>query len=189
MKTTCLVLTMISCAALTHGPSYAALSNAASRQSTSKSRSNTVSGHPSVAEHAAPADDGKHQAGEKASNEQRDHRYASDKNHPASRASLTKANRPKVLRNNRERSTSANSMNLYQPGSEKSSGTARGGLIRNETVNTTLPVRPPSVVSRTGLLPNSLRHRGANPAVIRGSANSDSRKTGAINGTRMNRRL
>jgi hypothetical protein len=80
-------------------------------------------------------------------------------------------------------------MNLYQPGSEKSSGTARGGLIRNETVNTTLPVRPPSVVSRTGLLPNSLRHRGANPAVIRGSANSDSRKTGAINGTRMNRRL
>jgi hypothetical protein len=33
-----------------------------------------------------------------------------------------------------------------------------------------------------------VRHRSANPAVVAGSAKSDSRSTGAINGTRMNRK-
>ena len=137
---------------------------------------------------ALPFEDGENQKHGKPSDEQRDHHHASDKNHPRSRASLTKANRPKQLPNSRERSIPGNAMNLHQPGSAKSGGAAKDGLIRNETVNNALPVRPPSVVRPTVPSLNNVRHRGANPAVIGGSANSDSRNTGAINGTRMNRR-
>jgi hypothetical protein len=79
-------------------------------------------------------------------------------------------------------------MNLHQPGSNKSGGAAKAGLIRNETVNMALPVRTPSVVRPTVRSFNNVRHRGPNPAVVAGSVNSDSRNTGAINGTRMNRK-
>ena len=79
-------------------------------------------------------------------------------------------------------------MNLHQPGSDKSGGAAKGGLIQNETVHNALPVRPSSVVRPTAPSLNNVRHRGPNPAVIGGSANSDRRNTGAINGTRMNRK-
>ena len=122
-------------------------------------------------------------------------RHASDKNHPRSRASLTAANRPKQLPNSRKRSIPGNAMNLHQPGSDKSGGAAKGGLIQNETVSNALPVRPPSIVRlRHNAQPslNNVRHRGPNPAVVGGSAggsaNLDSSNTGAINGTRMHRK-
>ena len=87
-------------------------------------------------------------------------------------------------------------MNLHQPGSDKSGAAAKGGLIQNETVNNALPVRPPGAVRPTAasLNPsfNNVRHRGPNSAVVSGSAggsaNLNSRNTGAINGTRMNRK-
>ena len=111
---------------------------------------------------------------------------ASDPNHPPSRASLTKANRPKVLPNSRQRSISGNA--LHQPGSNKSGGVAKSGFIRNETVHNALPVRTPSGVRPTAPLPNNVRHRSPNPGVVSGSADFHSRNTGAINGTRMNRK-
>ena len=122
----------------------------------------------------------------KASHEQRDHGRASDMNHPPSRTSLTKANRPQQLPNSRQRSRPGNA--LHQPGPDKSAGAAKGGLIRNEAVNIALAVRTPSVVRPTVPALNNVRHRSPNPAVVAGSVNSDSRNTGAINGTRMNRR-
>jgi hypothetical protein len=102
--------------------------------------------------------------------------------------SLTKANRPQQLPNSRQLSLPGNAMNLHQPGSDKSSGAAKSGTIRNETGNIALAVRTPSVVRPTVPSFNNVRHRGPNPAAVGGSPNSHSSNTGAINGTRMNRK-
>ncbi len=174
---------------LMHGTGYAELSRPASQEQSPESSANTVSDHPRDAEHAPPADDGRHQTGGKASAEQRDLRGASEKNHPPRRASLTKANRPKQLPHSRQRSLPGNAINLHQPGSDKSGGAAKGGFIQNETVHNALPVRTSSVVRPTVPSLNNVRHRGPNPAVVGGLANSDRRNTGVINGTRMNRKL
>ncbi len=193
MKTTWLLFLSMSWATLTHGTGYAAPSSPASQQSYPGSSANTASDHPRdpAQRDAAPAGDGRHPTGGKASDEQRDHGRASDRNNPPSRASLiglTKANRPKQLPNRRQRSIPGNAMNLHQPGSDKSGGAAKGGLIRNETVNDALAARMPSVVRPTVPSFINVRHRGPNPAVVGGSALSHSSNTGAINGTRMNRR-
>jgi hypothetical protein len=117
---------------------------------------------------------------------------ASGKNHPRNRASLTPATRLKSIPYSRKRSMPGNAINSHRPDSDKSGGAANGGLVRNEPVNNALPVRPTSAVRApvASLNPslNTVRHRGPNPAVVSGSANSLSRTTGAINGTRMNRK-
>lgn len=182
MKTIFLLFLTIGCAALMPGGAYGHSSTQASRQSSSESYVKTAINRPQDAEQAAPADGDRHQKDRNAPDEQRDRRHASGKNHPRSPAAAIK-DRPKQVPNNRERSTSGNAMGLHQPGSAKSGGAARGGSIQRGTVNRALRVRP-NVVGPTA----PVRHRGANPAAIGGSANSDGRNTGAINGTRMNRR-
>jgi len=200
MKATCLLILAIGCAALARGTSYAAPSQQASAESsanTASGRSNDDHSHDS--ERAAPADDGKRQkegTPVRQAYQPRDRRHASAKNHPRSRASLAAANRPKQLPNSRKRSLPGDAMNLHQPRSDKSGGAAKGGLIQNERVNNALPVRPTSVARPTvaslnnALNPslNSVRHRGPNSAVVGGPANSTSSNTGAIDGSRMNRR-
>jgi hypothetical protein len=117
---------------------------------------------------------------------------AAGKNHSRNRASLTPATRPKGLLHSQKSSKPENAMNLRQPGSDNFGGTAKGELVRNKPVNNALPVRPTSAVRApvTSLNPslNTVRHRGPNPAVVTGSANSSRRNTGVINGTVMNRR-
>jgi hypothetical protein len=120
-------------------------------------------------------------------NERGDHDRASNMSHPPHRASLTKANRPKQLPNSRQRSLPGNLMNLHQPGSNKSGGAAKGGLFQSEPVNNALAVRTPSVVRPTVPSFNNARHRSPNPAVVSGSAGSQSRNISALNGIRMNR--
>jgi hypothetical protein len=187
MKTSCLLFLMIGCAALTSGTSCAAQSSPASQQPPSESPANTISDHPRDAVHGTPVEDGGNQNDGKPSDEQRDYRHASDQDHPRSRASLTRSNRPKQVPNNGEHSTSGTAMNLHQPGSDKSGASARGALIQHETFNRALTIRPASIRPRVPL-PNNVRHRGANPAIIGGSASSNSRNTGAIDGAHMNRR-
>jgi hypothetical protein len=187
MKATCLLFLMISCVLLTPGTAYGDPSSPASQQTPPENAANTVSDHPQDAEHAAPADGGKRQKDGNPSGGRRGNRQVSGKNHPRSPATMTK-NRLKQLPKNRERSPSGNAMNLHQPGSDKSGGAAKGGLIQRETVNTALPRRPPSVIRPSVPLLNNVRHRGANPAVIGGAANSDGRNTGVINGARVHRR-
>ena len=97
-----------------------------------------------------------------------------------------KVNRPKQLPNSRQRSMPANA--LHQPGSDKFGGAAKGGLIPNETINNAWVVRTPSVIRSTAPSFNNMRHRSPNPAVVGASPNSHSSNTGAINGTRMNRK-
>jgi hypothetical protein len=107
-----------------------------------------------------------------------------DSSGPAS----SKVNRPKQLPNGRQRSLPGNAMNLHQPVLNKSGTELKTGFIPNETVNNVLAVRTPSIVRPTAPSFNNVRHRSPNPAVVGGSANSQSSKTGTINGTRMNRK-
>ena len=122
-------------------------------------------------------------------------RHASDKNHPHSRAGLIAANRSKQLPASRKRPLPRNAASLRQPALATSGGAAKGGLVQNETTDRPVPGRPtnvrPSVAPLNpslNPLPNNVRHRGPNPAVQGGSANSGNSNTGAINGTGMHRR-
>jgi len=188
MKVTRLLFLMIGCAAFTPRAGYTAPSNPASQQSFSQGAAKAVGGYRRDGEHAALADDGKHQKDGKPSDGQRDLRHVSDTKDARRHASLTKANRPKRLSNDRQRSTLGYAMSLHQTSSGKSGDAAKGVLIQSETVNKPLSVRPQSALQPTVPWFINARHRGANPAVIGGSVNSDGRKTGAINGTRMIRR-
>ncbi len=186
MKTTCLLFVTFGWAALMPGKGYAVPSSPASQQTSPESSANTASGHPGNAGHAASPRDGRPQTGEKASDEQQNHGATSETNRPPSRASLTKANRPKPLPNGRQRSLPGNA--LHQPGSNKFVGAAKGGVIANETVSNALPGRTPSVVRPSVPSLNQVHHRSPNPAVVGGAPHLHSSNTGAVNGTRMNRK-
>ena len=188
MKTACLLLLTMSRVALTHEMGYAVPMSPASLQTSPASSVNTASGHPGDGERAAPAADGKYLTEGKTSHEQRGHGRLSDTNHPPSRASLTRVNRSQQLPKSGQRSLPGNTMNLHQPGSDKSSGVAKSGFIRNETVNNAWAVRTPNVARPTALSIDNVRHRSPNPAVVGGPANSHGSNTGAINGTHMNRK-
>jgi len=140
----------------------------ASPPTSPESSANTASDHPRdpAQRDTTSTRDGRHQTGGKASHEQQDHDRASEMNHPPSRASLIKVNRPRQLPNSRQRSLPGNAMNLHPPGSNKSGGAAKAGLIRNETVNMALPVRTPSVVRPTVPSFNNVRHRGPNTTTL-----------------------
>jgi hypothetical protein len=184
MKATCFLFLMIVCAALTPETGYAAQSDSASQQAPSQSPANAISDHPPGGEHVAAADDSKNLKDKKPSERQR---KSPDKDDPFNRASLTTSNRRNQTLNSRERSTSGMPMNLHRLGSDKSGASARGGSIHHETFNRAVPVRPASIRPRVPL-PDNVRHRGANPAVIDGSAISNNRNAGAIDGAHMNRR-
>jgi hypothetical protein len=189
MKAICLLLfLMVSCAALMEAIGYAVPSNPGPQQTSPEGAAKTVSGDSRDAAHGAPANEGNQRKNGKPSDEQRERRNVSDTKIARSRASLSKANRPKPLPNAQVRFSPGDAMNLQQPGSNKSVGAARGGLIQQGTVNTALRVRPTNVLRPTVPLTNNVRHHGANPAVVRGSVNSNSRNTAAINETRMIRR-
>jgi hypothetical protein len=117
--------------------------------------------------------------------------HASDKNHPHSRAGLTAANRPKQLPGTQKRPLPRNAASLRQPALARSGDAAKSRLVQIETTNRCLPVRAASVrpsVAMLNPLPNNVRHRGPNAAVVSGSANYGISNTGAINGTGMHRR-
>jgi hypothetical protein len=108
--------------------------------------------------------------------------------HPRSRAGLVAANRPKQLTNGQKRSTAGTATNFRQPASGDVRGAAKREVIQNHTFNSTPPVRRVTVARPNVLSPKNVRHRGPNPAVVGGTTTSGSSNTGAINGTRMNRR-
>ena len=66
-------------------------------------------------------------------------------------------------------------------------GAARSGTVAPQFQNRGLG-HPSAIPLPSVVHGSNVRHRGANPAVIGGSANSDARSTGGLNGTRMPRR-
>lgn len=187
MKALCFFFLVICCATLKLGTAFADSPSPTSQQTSPASSTNTVNVHPQDAEHAAPVDGGKGQKQGKPSEGRQDNRKASGKNHPRGPASTIKV-RPKQPSNSRERLQPGNPTHLHQPGLDKSDAPTSSGLLQDEIAHTALPRRPSSVIRPSVPLHNDVRHRGANPAVIGGSANSNSRGTGAINGTGMRRR-
>jgi len=187
MKGTCLFFLMIGYASSTFWAAYAGPAIPASQETSPEGAENTVSDHLHDAEHAALADGERRQKGGKPSSERRDLGYLSGKNHPHSSATLTK-DRPKQHPNNRERCPSGNAVKFHRPGSDKFVGAAKGGPIQNETVRSGPAARQPNVIRLAGPSPSNVRHHGASPAVIGGSANSAGRNNSAINGTGMHRR-
>ena len=183
MKTTSsLPFLMFCCATLACVTSYAA----PPQQTSPESGTTTVSGHPQDAEGGASAEGRRRQKDGSPSDGRPDNHQVSGKNHPRSPAA-TARDRPQQLSKNRRRSPSGNAIRLNQTASGKSVGAAKGGPPQTRTVNNVPPIRQPSAVRPSGPILNTARHRGANPAVIGGSATSD-RNTGAINGSRVHRK-
>jgi hypothetical protein len=183
MRTTSsLLFLMIACATLTGVTSYAT----PSQQTSLENGRTKVSDHPQDAEHGASADGRRRQKDGSPSDRRRDNHQVSGKNHPPS-PSTTVRDRARQVPKNRQHSLSGNALNLHQTASGKSVCAAKGGPPQSKTVNNAPPVREASAVRPSAPLLSNARHRGANPAVIGGSATSD-RNTGAINGNRVHRK-
>jgi hypothetical protein len=165
MKFTQLLWLAIGCTALVPVASYAASSQQAS---------------------------GEKQQKERTPDEERTVGGASNRTHSLSRARITAARPPKQLANGQKHSIPGKAANLHASPSDKAGGLATGGLIQNDGVNNAQRVRPTTLtrpnVASLNPLPNNMRHRGPNPAVVGGSANSNRINAGAINGTNMHRR-
>jgi hypothetical protein len=146
---------------------------------------NAVSGHPQDPEHASWADVGKRQEDGKSLVEGRNRSRRSGTNHPSSAAS-PKAS-AKSVSNKRQGTASGNAIGHHQSGSNKRGDLGKTGLNHGDTVHRSLHVRRAEVIRPTVPSLNIVRHRGANPAVIGGSAIPD-RNTGAINGNRVHRK-
>lgn len=187
MKALCFFFLAICCATLKSGTAFAGSPSPTSQQTSPASSTNTVNAHPQDAEHAAAVDGGKGQKQGKPSDGRQDNRKVSGKNHPRGPATTTKV-RPKQPSNTRERLQPGNPTRLHQPGLDKSAVPTDSGLLQAEIGNTALPRRPPSVTRPSVPLHNDVRHRGANPPVVGGSAISNNRSSAAINGTAMHRR-
>jgi hypothetical protein len=110
-------------------------------------------------------------------------RRASDKNHLRNRQGPTTANHPKQLPNTRKSSAPGNVASLHQQDLAKSGRATQGKLTPDGAVGV---VRPTETSLNATL--NHVRHRGPNPPVVSGTAVSDRRNMGTINGTRMNHR-
>ena len=179
MRTACLTLVMIGCVVLIHGTSYAfSASSAAKDKSSESSPKPPASDAPTD---AASVENGKRQKVGSHSDEQRTRRHISDKRPSRSYASLTKANRPRQLRNERERSTPENTINVHQPSSSKPAGATK--IVTHRTQ----PVRTPETAALSGQQLRSAHNRALDTATISGAV-KPARNTAAINGTSLNRK-
>ena len=175
---TCLIFMVIGWVALVAG-------YAASEQSPAENPAKTSSDHARDAEKPASAGNRNRQTAPSTGTPV--HRRAVEKNYVRSHTSLAKATRPKQPSSG-EHSRSVSAMELHQPRLNRSGGATKEGVIHNETLNRTLPVRPPSVPRTNTPSLNNVRHRGPNPAVIGGPRSSNTSNTAAINGTHLGRR-
>jgi hypothetical protein len=192
MKTTCLILLTIIWAVRGLGTGYAVPATAgfSSRvgnggASQAARRANDWSCSPRI---RALNDSAERPTGGNASGERRSHGRTLEAIHPPRRTTLPKASLPRQLPNSRQRSITGNGRNLRPPGLNTSSGTRNGGLMPNQNVPRALPIRMSSAARPTVPSFNNVRHRAPNPAVVGGAPNIHSSNTGAINGTRMNRK-
>jgi hypothetical protein len=179
MKTACLTLVMIGCVVLIHGMNYAFSPSSTAKEISSESSAKLpASDSPTD---AASVANGERQTVGTHSDEQRTRRHISDKRPARSYASLTKVNRPKQLRNARERSTPENTINVHQPSSSKPAGATK--LVTHRTQ----PVRTAETAALSGQQLRSAHSRALGTATI-GGAVKPARNTAAISGTSINRK-
>lgn len=113
--------------------------------------------------------------------------HAAVKNRPPSLATKTKE-RPKQLPNTRKQFPSEAALHSQQPFSDKSGGSAKTEIIQRQTAKTAASRRTATVIRAGVPLLSNVRHRGANPAAIGGSAHASGKGTSAISGTTVHRR-
>jgi hypothetical protein len=186
MRAIGLIFLALGYAAFAVGAVGAVQSVAAAQQTSNRSAADTVGNHSREADHAAPAADGAHVG--KPSEDQQNHPKVSANKAPAANASLSKPSLRIELANRRERSATQDSKNSDHPGSDRTVGAAENGRSRNETAHNAATVRQPSAVRPSVPSLSNVRHRGPNPPIVGGVGNSNSRNTGALDGTHMNRR-
>ena len=186
-----LVVIMFGTAALMHGQVQAASAESPSQQSASESPMRTVGDEPQDdAAHSAQVDNGKQHESGRASNEPRDRRLVPNKNQSRSRSSATKTTGLKQPSSGQLHSKSGNALRIQRRKTSNQVGEVPiGGSVQNAAIShSARSSRPSSVVSQRWSPPNNQRHRGSNPAVISGLANSRTENTGVINGTRLIRK-
>ncbi len=187
MRSVLPLLLVISSAGFISRPARALHSNPKFQQSAPQSATKTAVDHPHHAPNPAPAAGGNRQKHGNPSNEKQRPRQLSGRNPERGAATLQKV-RPRQIQNASGRFTSTKPGNSHQPGNSKTGRAEKGASIKQEGGNSARPVQSPNA-TRPALPPQSnVRHRGANPAVIGGSANFGVRNTGAINGTSVRRK-
>ena len=186
MRAIGLIFLTLGYAASAFGAAAAGQSVAASPQAPSRSAPTAVGNRSRESDHAAPAADGAHVG--KPSDDQQNDRKISGNKLPTGNSSLSKSKHSTGLSNTRDRSEAKDSKNSHRPGSDKSPGAAKNGLTRNETVNHAPSNRASNAARPTVPSLSSVRHRGANPPIVGGAGNSNTRNTAALDGTHMNRK-
>jgi hypothetical protein len=186
VKTVGLIFLTLGWAASAVGAAGVGQSVAASQQAPSRNVAGTVGNRSHEADHVAPAADRAHVG--KPSDDQQNHRKVSGNKLPASNTSPSKSDHRNEVSSGRERSVRDDSKTSRRTGSDKSRGVAQNGLARNETTNHAASNRTPAVVRPAAPSLSNVRHRGANPAIVGGPGNSNTRNTAALDGTHMNRK-
>jgi hypothetical protein len=184
LKSTCFLLPTIVLAVLLHGMAHARCSGQIPEMASSDGAATTAFNHGGAAAQSSPADS----ANGRDSDGQRDHRRAVGKDLARSHAILTKTRRLTTVPRNRGRSGSATAFHFRQPAQSTSSGGEGRGLLRDNTLKNSAPVRSPHIVRPARTAVSHARHRSPNPAIISGSVNSKTRPAAEISGTLMDRR-
>jgi hypothetical protein len=186
MKIVGLIFLMLGFAAWSVRTPYAGQSVAASQQAPSRSAANAVGNHARDAEHLATANAATHTG--KPFADQQNHRKVSSNKPSTSNTSPSKTNHGNEASSGGERSVRDGSKDSHRPASDRSAGAAQNGLARNFTVTHAPSDRAPGAVRPAVPSLNNVRHHGANPPIIGGPGNSDTRNTAALDGTHMNRK-
>ena len=87
--------------------------------------------------------------------------------------------------NDRRRSTTRIAAAAHRQGAPRGAGATAGATSRNTGYGTASHLRPQPGLVAPRPSPATARHRGANPAVVSGAANSTPRNAGSLNGSLM----
>lgn len=183
--TTCLLILMISCAGWA---AYAGMSAPGLQQESHESSARAADVPQQNTSGAGSPAGSKKNVDDSRPSHELPGGHVSDAKGLRSRAGAVKANRSRLIPYTRQHFTSGNNLNLHQAGSAKPSAGPRGLSIHNEKFRISPAIRPPSVFQPVVPTRSTVRFRSASPVAIGGSANPSGQATGAINGTRINRR-
>jgi hypothetical protein len=183
VRTIGFVLVMVACVASVAGAVYSAPCLATPQQAFSSDGADAVRKHSREAEHVTPKDEGMRVG--KPSDEQQSHPKVTANKLATSKPSTSKSNRPSESSNRRERSASEGSTNSDHTGSVKPEGPVENGSTRDETINRPPSNKAPRPIPHSVSSLSNVRQSGANPAIVGGAGNSNTRNTMALDGTHM----
>jgi len=178
MKIICLLILTIINPQLAHGTLYAAPPSPTQNQTASESAPKAVS-----AQNNRTSGDGGPQSDARANGEtQHPHRAA--KSRPPSKAGAANSTPPEQVAKRQEPRAAGNPANVRSLAPAQSGAVVNHSSPENEAIYRALAVRPGAAIRPASPFAGTARHRDPNAAVIGGAADSNIRRTAAINGTR-----